>query len=350
MMYRYIIKPILFLFDAETVHNYIVKILIFCTQYKVIRILFNALFNLNDKRLEVDIAGLKFKNPVGLAAGFDKDALLHPNWDCFGFGFAEMGTLTPKPQSGNPRPRLFRLKKDNALLNRMGFNNHGVDHAIQKLSTKKSGIPIGGNIGKNKDTPNETALEDYLFCLEKLYPYVDYFVINVSSPNTPGLRALQEKEPLKNILLQLVHKRNALGKHKPIFLKIAPDLNDSQLKDVVEIIRVSGIEGVVATNTTISKEDLITEKAILESYGTGGISGAPVFQRSNEIIRFLRKELGPDFPIIGVGGIMHPKDAIEKVKAGANLIQIYSGWIFQGPFFVRKINRALLKRSFQASE
>lgn len=286
---------------------------------------------------------MKFNNPVGLAAGFDKDALLVDEWGSFGFSFVEVGTLTPKPQPGNDKPRLFRLKKDNALINRMGFNNRGVKEAAERLYKRKSKIIVGGNIGKNKTTPNDDAYRDYEQCFDELYPCVDYFVVNISSPNTPGLRDLQEKEPLLKILSGLMKKRNEKSAGKPILLKISPDLTHSQLDDIIEIAKNVKLDGIIATNTTVSREGLRTNSDKVNDIGAGGLSGAPLKDRSNEVIRYLRREMGNDFPIIGAGGIMSPHDALEKLKAGADLIQIYTGFIYNGPSFIKKINKAILK-------
>jgi dihydroorotate dehydrogenase len=301
------------------------------------------LFHYESPVLEKELFGIRFKNPVGLAAGFDKDAKLIDELACLGFGFIEIGTLTPKAQPGNEKPRLFRLPKDKALINRMGFNNGGVHAAVERLKKKTSSVIVGGNIGKNKVTPNENALDDYGYCVDALHPYVDYFVVNVSSPNTPGLRELQEKEPLQKLLLHVKNLVMQKPKPKPVLLKIAPDLTPGQLDDIVEILKVSGIDGVIATNTTISREGLATLQEDVAQIGNGGLSGKPLTERSTEVIRYLRKNLGPSFPIIGVGGIMSADDAIEKINAGADLIQIYTGFIYEGPGFAKKINQALAK-------
>ena len=300
------------------------------------------MFVLEDKRLERTVFGLKFKNPVGLAAGFDKNASMYNDLAYCGFGFIEIGTITPKGQPGNEKPRLFRVKEDEGIINRMGFNNDGVDQAILNLKQKKTDVLIGGNIGKNKITPNENAVDDYVYSFNHLFDYVDYFVVNVSSPNTPNLRELQEKEPLKQLLLAL-KKENALKVNpKPILLKIAPDLTNEQLDDIVEIIDEVKLDGVIATNTTISREGLKTSKVTIESIWAGGLSGKPVKNRSTEVIRYLSKKSNKSFPIIGVGGIHSAEDAIEKLEAGASLIQLYSGFIYEGPALVKRINKALL--------
>jgi dihydroorotate dehydrogenase len=342
-MYRFFLRPLLFLFSPESIHHTTFRILKFIGYLPGALTLTRALFAQKNQRLERKILGLTFPNPVGLAAGFDKDALLIDELSAFGFGFIEIGTLTPKPQPGNEKPRLFRLPADKAIINRMGFNNKGAEGAVKRLQNRKSKIIVGGNIGKNKVTPNENAFEDYAQCFETLYPYVDYFVVNVSSPNTPNLRELQEKEPLKKLLNSVQALNQLKERPKPILLKIAPDLNEDQLHDVVEILLETKTDGVIATNTTISREGLVTSDEIISAIGNGGLSGKPLTKRATELILFLRSKLGKDFPIIGVGGIMTPEDAIEKLKAGADLVQIYTGFIYEGPGFVKRINRALLQ-------
>jgi dihydroorotate dehydrogenase len=282
---------------------------------------------------------------VGLAAGFDKDAKLIDELSHLGFGFIEIGTLTPKPQPGNDKPRLFRLKKDQALINRMGFNNHGVIAAVERLKKRKSNVIVGGNIGKNKITPNDKAVDDYNYCFEALYPYVDYFVLNVSSPNTPGLRELQEKEPLKNLMLHVKNLSSRKEKPKPVLLKIAPDLTSSQLDDIIEILVSTKTDGVIATNTTISRGELTTSTESISKIGNGGLSGKPLSKRSTEVISYLRSKLGKSYPIIGVGGIMSPEDALEKINAGADLVQVYTGFIYEGPAFAKSVCKEMIKRS-----
>lgn len=298
-----------------------------------------SLYQVNDPRLEREVFGIRFKNPVGLAAGFDKDAKLYKELSNFGFGFIEIGTLTPVGQGGNPKKRLFRLPQDEGLINRMGFNNEGVAAAILRLQKNKN-IIIGGNIGKNKITPNEKAVDDYIYCFKSLYPFVDYFVVNVSSPNTPNLRALQEKKPLTNLLNSLQKLNQAHEKQKPILLKIAPDLTDEQLLDIIKIVKVTKIAGVIATNTTLSREGLQS----LNTRETGGLSGKPLSQRSTDIIRFLSKKSNNAFPIIGVGGIHTPEDAFEKIEAGASLVQLYTGFVYEGPGVVKRINKFLMNQ------
>lgn len=344
-MYKILIRPILFLFNPEGVHYFTFRFLRFICQVPGIKSLLRSWFVVKHPKLKRSLLGLTFQNPVGLAAGFDKDARLVDELACMGFGFIEIGTVTPLPQSGNDKPRLFRLPKDQALINRMGFNNEGVVAAASRLSRRRSDIIVGGNLGKNKVTPNEDAASDYVIGIEALYPYVDYFVINVSSPNTPGLRELQEKEPLRKILNRVKAVIAAKKKNKPVLLKIAPDLSDDQLDDVIEILKDTGTDGVIATNTTIGRDSLKTQPNIMERMGVGGLSGMPLAGRSTEVIRYLRLRLGKDFPIIGVGGIMAPKDAAEKISAGADLVQIYTGFIYEGPGFVTKINQAILSIS-----
>lgn len=298
-------------------------------------------YEVSDPRLEREIFGLKFKNPVGLAAGLDKDAKLYKQLGGLGFGFIEIGTLTPKPQEGNPKKRLFRLREDSAIINRMGFNNGGVEAAVARLKKNPKGkghVIIGGNIGKNKVTPNEDAVKDYEICFDALYDHVDYFVVNVSSPNTPNLRELQDKEPLTKLLQTLQDKNNAKPKAKPILLKIAPDLTDDQLLDIIDIVKTTKIAGVIATNTTISREGLVSES----KSEMGGLSGKPLAKRSTEVIRFLSEKSNKAFPIIGVGGIHSADDAMEKLEAGASLVQLYTGFIYEGPGLIKSICRRII--------
>lgn len=352
-MYKSLIKPILFLFDPEEVHHKVSKWTKFAMGLPLAEKISKGIYSVNDKKLEKEVFGIKFPNPVGLAAGFDKDAKLFNELACFGFGFIEIGTLTPKPQPGNDKPRLFRLPEDEAIINRMGFNNQGVEVAIQRLKNKNQNIIIGGNIGKNKVTPNDEAVNDYEYCFRALYDYVDYFVVNVSSPNTPNLRDLQEKEPLTKLLLRLREINRELaskttvklrdkGEGRPILLKIAPDLTNSQLDDIVDIVKTSGIDGVIATNTTISRENLKTNKSTIQQIGAGGLSGKPLKHRSTQVIKYLAEKSDKAFPIIGVGGIHSPEDAKEKLDAGADLIQLYTGFIFEGPSLIKRINQYLI--------
>lgn len=335
-MYKLFIRPILFLFDPEKVHYFTFSLIRFLSSIGFGSI-FKNIYEIKHKRLETEVFGLKFKNPVGLAAGFDKDAKLYKELSNFGFGFIEIGTLTPKGQDGNPKKRLFRLKEDSAIINRMGFNNGGVLEAIERLK-KNSGVLIGGNIGKNKTTPNEEAVKDYEICFEALFPYVDYFVVNVSSPNTPNLRELQDKEPLTTLLQELQNANSKKQTPKPILLKIAPDLTNDQLLDIIAIVDETKIAGVIATNTTISREGLQSQN----KEEIGGLSGKPLTNRSTEVIRFLSEKSNKAFPIIGVGGIHTAKDALEKLDAGASLLQLYTGFIYEGPKLIKDINKAIL--------
>ncbi len=337
MLYRSFIRPLLFLMDAEKAHHFtfgIIKLLLSLPWAKVIT---RLLFAPQQKGLQKELMGLTFPNPIGLAAGFDKDARLIDELACFGFGFIEIGTLTPRPQSGNPQPRLFRLPQDSGLINRMGFNNEGVAAAVERLRKRQTNLIIGGNIGKNKNTPNEEALNDYLVCFEALFDYVNYFVVNVSSPNTPGLRQLQEKEPLTALLQTLQARNQQKPQPKPILLKIAPDLTKQQLDDIVAIVTATRLAGVIATNTTISREGLQTSADTLAAIGNGGLSGKPVRSRSTEVIRYLAQKSNKRFVIIGVGGIFTAEDVREKLAAGADLVQVYTGFVYEGPAMIKKI-------------
>ena len=345
-MYKALIRPLLFKFDPERVHHW--SFTVIRVAHKLgLGLLIRRMYRITDPKLEREVFGIRFPNPVGLAAGFDKDAKLFNELADFGFGFIEIGTLTPKPQPGNPPKRLFRLKADQAIINRMGFNNGGVDAAANRLK-KTHRVLIGGNIGKNKNTPNDEAVSDYLTALESLFEVVDYFVVNVSSPNTPGLRELQDREPLTKLLLELMNKNAEFAEYahqspKPILLKIAPDLTDDQLLDIIAIVEETQIAGVIASNTTLSRENL---KSTSELKGqAGGLSGKPLRARSTEVIRFLHKNSGGSFPIIGVGGIHSPEDAWEKIEAGATLVQLWTGFIYEGPGLVKRINRFLLHKT-----
>lgn len=340
-MYR-LLRSVLFLLSAEKAHHITTLVAVILSKVPIVNSIITSFYRLEDKNLEREIWGLKFKNPVGLAAGFDKDGMYIEAMKMLGFGFIEVGTVTPLPQDGNPLPRLFRLVADQAIINRMGFNNKGVDFLVNRLKKLQKGdLIIGGNIGKNKNTTNEEAFKDYLICFEKLYPYVDYFVINISSPNTPGLRSLQEKEPLRKILSILITRRHQEAIKRPILLKIAPDLSDEALQDVIEIVEEQGIEGIIATNTTIERSPLSTDLATIQHIGSGGLSGKPLFSQSTSILSKVTRQTS--LPIIGVGGIDSGLTAHEKMLAGAQLIQIYTGLIFQGPTLVKKIKRHLIK-------
>jgi len=337
-MYKSLIRKVLFQFDPEKVHHFSFSMIKGMMKVPFVPKITRSIFKIENPVLERKLFGLRFENPIGLAAGFDKNALLFDEFSNYGFGFIEVGTVTPKPQPGNPKKRIFRLKADEAVINRMGFNNDGVDVVVERLRKRKSNVIIGGNIGKNKVTPNENAIDDYLICFEKLFEVVDYFVVNVSSPNTPNLRALQDKKPLTELLQTLQNENNKKKEPKPILLKIAPDLSESQLIDIIDIVETTKIAGIIATNTTIGREGLQSE----HQNEAGGLSGKPVRDRSTEVIRFLAEKSGKSFPIIGVGGIHSAEDAKEKLEAGADLIQLYTGFIYEGPGLVKRINKSLL--------
>ena len=344
-MYK-LFRFVLFQFDAEKVHYFVMSLLNKIHGFALSRYVFRSTYVLEDPNLETIFLGLKFPNPVGLAAGFDKNAQnIDALADC-GFGFIEIGTVTPKAQPGNDKPRLFRLKADQAILNRMGFNNEGVEAAITQLKQRQNKqLIIGGNIGKNKWTPNEEAVSDYLLCFEALFPFVDYFVVNVSSPNTPNLRALQEKEPLQDLLLQLQNKNTAQTAPKPILLKIAPDLTETQIDEIIEIVAFTKIAGLIVANTTISRDQLQTPAAEVEKMGAGGISGKPVTARATAMIKYIHDKSDGTIPMIAVGGIHSAQDALDKLDAGASLVQLYTGFIYEGPALVKSINSTLLKRA-----
>ncbi len=344
-MYKLFIKPLLFSLSPEKAHHFSISFLKAVFKIHFLQRNTGRCYRVEAPLLQQKLFGLTFPNPVGLAAGFDKNADFFNEIATFGFGFVEIGTVTPKPQPGNPKPRLFRLPKDKALINRMGFNNEGVDYAVEKLKKrKKNNLIIGGNIGKNKTTPNEKAVDDYLICFHKLFPYVDYFVVNVSSPNTPNLRELQDKKPLTEILSALQAENAKKSSRKPILLKIAPDLSFKQLDDIIEIVAETRIDGVIATNTTISRCGLKTPKSDIDAIGNGGLSGKPLLKRSTEVIQYLKQKSHNAFPVIGVGGIMSPEDALEKINAGADLVQIFTGFIYEGPALVKKINQLLVEK------
>jgi dihydroorotate dehydrogenase len=346
-----LLKPLLFALSPEKAHYLTFRALDLAAAFPPTRWWLKRQFLFKNQALVTECMGLRFPNPVGLAAGFDKDGKHIESLACLGFGFIEVGTVTPLAQEGNPRPRLFRLPADRALINRMGFNNEGLDALVQRLrGLREKGVPegviIGGNIGKNKQTPNEAAENDYLLCFEALFPWVDYFVVNVSSPNTPNLRALQEKEPLTRLLQRLQDKNREKNQPKPILLKIAPDLSPEQLNDIADIIRDTRLNGIIATNTTIQRSGLHTPEHTPDQHGwadmgAGGLSGAPVRARATEVIRYLRQRLGPDAVIIGVGGVDSAESAREKLEAGANLVQVYTGMIYEGPALMQRINKGL---------
>jgi dihydroorotate dehydrogenase len=340
----WLLRPFLFLLSAETAHSLTMGVMKFLFRIPGFGGLMSALYTTKDQRLGREVMGIWFPNPVGLAAGMDKNASLLENWRHLGFGYIEIGTVTPKAQDGNPKPRLFRLPKDKALINRMGFNNIGMKRIAYRLSGRLNKLVVGGNIGKNKDTPNERASLDYELCFRELAPLVDFITVNVSSPNTPGLRALQGKEELAKILNRLNELNFKLMQlNRPILLKIAPDLTDEQLVDIADLVKSCNLSGVVATNTTISREGLRTNAKRVERMGAGGLSGAPVHKRSLEVVTLLRHQLGRNYAIIGVGGISSADEAVNMLKAGADLVQVYTGLVYQGPALMGRINKAVLK-------
>ncbi len=350
-MYK-LIRKILFLFPTEGVHYFAMNMLRLLREVGVINRWIRGAFTLSDPRLHTPFLGLHFRNPVGLGAGFDKNAKYLEELEMLGFGFIEIGTVTPRPQAGNDKPRLFRLPADQALINRMGFNNDGVREVAARLKLwklKNEGKPdrmiVGGNIGKNKDTPNEEAWKDYETCFHQLKGLVDYFVVNVSSPNTPGLRELQEKDSLRKILAHLQTMNGQQSSPTPILLKIAPDLTEDQLQDVIDLAMEIQLDGIVASNTTISRTGLRTSLRQLEKIGNGGLSGAPVKQRATEIIARISNNSDAAVPLIGSGGIFSGEDALEKINAGATLVQVWTGFVYEGPAITRNICRVLLSRS-----
>ena len=342
-MYKGIIRPLLFLMGPETVHQLVVALIKFFFAIPLVKQLVRAIYTTRDARLRREVFGLAFENPVGLAAGFDKNASFYRQFAAFGFSFVEVGTATPVGQPGNARPRSFRLPADKALINRMGFNNRGARAIAERLSKGRTNMIIGGNIGKNTSTPNELAVEDYADAFLALYDHVDYFVVNVSCPNISDLSHLQDREQLAGILSRLSIIRAGLVRKKPILVKISPDLNWGQIDDVLNLMEEFGMDGIVATNTTITREGLLTESEKVEKIGQGGLSGKPIRARSTEIIGYIYQKTAGKLPIIGVGGIMNPEDAVEKLTAGASLVQVYTGFVYEGPGLVKKINKALLR-------
>ena len=340
-MYKHLIRPLFFFIDPEKVHHQVISLLKFGFSIPGIRQIFRYFTRIKQPNLKRELFGLSFLNPVGIAAGFDKNAHCYNDLADLGFGFIEIGTVTPKGQAGNPKKRLFRLPEDHALINRMGFNNNGLDAAVKKLKKRKTKAIIGGNLGKNTLTPNQDAVNDYLTVFKGLFDYVDYFVVNVSCPNITDLKELQDQEALVNILEKIQEVNQAKSQPKPVLLKVSPDLNESQLDEVIDLAHKKLIDGVVAVNTTITRQGLQTSDSEIKSIGNGGLSGLPLKQRSTEVIRYLSQKSGKAFPIIGVGGIETPEDALEKIKAGADLIQVYTGFIYEGPFIAKRINRAL---------
>lgn len=343
-MYRSFIRPLLFLLDAEMAHESTVKGLGKIGTSPFMRRWMEKTYALPDPRLKTSLLGLEFPNPLGIAAGLDKNAIAYEGFGAMGLGSIEIGTVTPKPQSGNPKPRLFRLPEDRALLNRMGFNNDGMEAIAERLRERKARPLIGANIGKNRDTSNAEASEDCARCLRVLHPFADYAVINVSSPNTPGLRELQEKDALRKLLSRVLEERERFSEPKPLLLKLSPDLEQEALDEMLSIVQEMRVDGLIATNTSIVRSGLRTSPKKLEGYGDGGISGAPLSDRSNELISYLKKGTDGELPVIGVGGIFSEADALAKLDAGADLLQLYSGLIYQGPGLVKRILRAILER------
>ena len=343
-MYKILIRPILFLFDPEKVHYFTFSVIKFLHKIPFVSNIIRSIYQVNDKRLEKKVFGITFKNPVGLAAGFDKNAVIYNELANFGFGFIEIGTVTPKGQAGNPRQRLFRLKDDKGIINRMGFNNDGIASAIENLNKNKGKVIIGGNLGKNTTTKPENYTNDYCEVFKKLHPYVDYFVLNVSCPNVGSHAKLNDKD----YLLELISSVQGLNKNetiqKPIVLKIAPDLNNQQLDEIIELVAETNIDGVIASNTSTTRDNLKASKERLEEIGNGGVSGQPIKSQSTKVIKYLADNSNKSFPIIGVGGIHSAEDALEKINAGADLVQVYTGFIYEGPSLIKKINKAILKQ------
>ncbi len=343
-MYRFI-RFLLFQFDPEKVHYFSMNTLRFTLKIIGVKTLMKKMFTISNKNLQIDFFGKTLSNPVGLAAGFDKNAAYLNELEACGFGFIEIGTVTPLAQEGNPKTHLFRLKKDKAIINRMGFNNDGANAVVKNLKSYKGDLIIGGNIGKNKVTPNQNAVSDYVSAFNSLYDHVDYFVVNVSSPNTPNLRDLQDKEPLTKILRAVKQENEKRNVQRPLFLKIAPDLSFTQLDEIIEIIQNVKFDGIIATNTSISRDNLKTSQSAIDRIGSGGLSGKPITKRSTEIIRYIAEKSNKSFKIIGVGGIHSEQDALEKLEAGADLIQLYTGFIYEGPGLVKRINKEIIRHS-----
>ena len=346
-MYKLLIRPIFFLFDPEKVHYFTFSLIRFLCKIPFVSGIFKSLYQVNDKKLERTLFGLTFKNPVGLAAGFDKNAVLYNELANFGFGFIEIGTVTPKGQVGNAKKRLFRLKDDQGIINRMGFNNEGLEVAIQQLKKNKGNVIIGGNIGKNTQTLPKNYTADYLECFEGLHPYVDYFVLNVSCPNVGSHAKLNDKEYLIELIsaCQKLNQEVSLSgrvQSRPILLKIAPDLNNQQLDEIIELVAETKIDGIIASNTSTNRDNLKASKERLQEIGNGGVSGQPIKNQSTKVIKYLADNSNKSFPIIGVGGIHSEQDALEKLKAGADLVQIYTGFIYEGPSLIKRINKAVL--------
>lgn len=333
----------MFCFDAERVHHLVGWLIRLLVRFPFFARLCKKFFTVEHPGLERNLFGINFPNPVGVAAGFDKEGLLYNGLACFGFSHVEVGTVTPKGQYGNPKPRLFRLPKDGALINRMGFNNHGVEVLAANLRSKKPNLIIGGNIGKNTLTPNHLTIEDYCHSFEALFDLVDYFVLNVSCPNIANLTKLQDKDELLELLRAIQKLNQSKPAPKPVLLKIAPDLNERQLDEIIEIVFETGLNGIIATNTTTSRIGLKTASKKVEKVGNGGLSGSPLTNRSTEVIKYIYTRSDGKIPIIGVGGILTPQDALEKIQAGASLIQVYTGFVYYGPFLAKRINKLIIK-------
>lgn len=344
-MYKALLRPIFFAFDPEKIHHFTFGLVKFTSKIPFMPALFRSLYQIEDKRLEREVFGLKFKNPVGLAAGFDKNAVLYNQLANFGFGFIEIGTVTPKGQPGNPKKRLFRLKDDKGIINRMGFNNEGLDAAIAQLKKNKGKLIIGGNIGKNTATKPEDYTKDYLECFNALHPYVDYFVLNVSCPNVGSHAKLNDKDYLEELIGAVKKANNTFTAKKPILLKIAPDLNNGQLDEIIELVGDTNLDGVIASNTSTDRSGLKASKERLDEIGNGGLSGQPIKAKSTQVISYLSEKSNKAFPIIGVGGIHSENDALEKLNAGADLVQIYTGFIYEGPSLIKRINKAILNQA-----
>ena len=344
-MYKLLVRPLLFSFDPEWVHYFTLNALRLLNKIPFSSWLFRKIYSYQNSSLEKELFGIKFKNPVGLAAGFDKNGKYIKEMSNLGFGFIEIGTITPKPQPGNPKKRLFRVQNDLAIINRLGINNDGNILCAERLKKNNSDVVIGGNIGKNTTTSNEKADTDYIQNFKILHQYVDYFVLNVSCPNVSNFTKLQDVEFLKKLIPQLKKINSTKPKKKPILIKISPDLNQDQLDETIDLILSENLDGIIATNTTTSRNNLKTSKSKIEKIGNGGLSGEPLKNKSTEVIRYISKKTNGNLPIIGVGGIMNPKDALDKIKAGADLIQLYTGFIYEGPSIVKKINQYLSKKS-----
>ncbi len=344
-MYKLLLRPLFFLFDPEKIHYFTFSLIKGVSKIPVMTSIFRSLYTIEDQKLARNLFGLTFKNPVGLAAGFDKNALLYNELANFGFGFIEIGTVTPKGQEGNPKQRLFRLKADQGIINRMGFNNEGLEAAIGQLKKNKGKLIIGGNIGKNTQTKPQDYTKDYLMCFNALHPYVDYFVLNVSCPNVGSHAKLNDKDYLLELIGAVQQANTTFEQQKPILLKIAPDLNDMQLDEIIALIAETNLDGVIASNTSTDRTNLKASEARLTQIGNGGLSGQPVKTKSTKVIKYLADKSNKAFPIIGVGGVHTAEDALEKLEAGADLVQIYTGFIYEGPSLIKKINKAILNKT-----